>query len=177
VSRPEPLRKRDYTDAEKQRVVEAHYKACWSCIQAGAHHKCRHYRERMADEHLLGSKVNPGAHLRTRQANVAAFGDRAPRDLSPIETRLLEALLRHHLHPVQQLQVGPYVVDFAFPKAHIIVEADGWAYHQDEERERRRDEVLGQHGWHVLHYSGRRIWQGAEACAIEIAAAVRSQLL
>jgi hypothetical protein len=57
-------------------------------------------------------------------------------------------------------------------------EVDGGRdFHQNEHRERTRDEAIGRAGWHVMHFSGRRIWLDPDECAIEVGVAVRSALL
>jgi very-short-patch-repair endonuclease len=52
-------------------------------------------------------------------------------------------------------QKQPYVMDFAFPQIGIDIEADGEAWHEDEEdveRDKQRDLKLAAMGWRVLRF-------------------------
>lgn len=51
---------------------------------------------------------------------------------------------------------GWVYADIAFPKEHVIVELDGWAFHQSRESfvaDRRRDVALQIQGWTVLRFT------------------------
>lgn len=87
--------------------------------------------------------------------------------MSPIELKLYEAMRREGLSPIPQYCIQGYFVDFAFPNARIVVEADGAAYHQAErrDRDRQRDWVLRRHGWKVLRFRGTTIHERATNCA------------
>lgn len=52
----------------------------------------------------------------------------------------------------QQFQVGPYVLDFAWPKLKIALEADGSAHRIPAQiaRDRKREAWLRARGWLVL---------------------------
>jgi len=52
----------------------------------------------------------------------------------------------------RQLPIGRYIVDFACPAAHLIVELDG-SQHADSAYDQRRDAWLATQGWRVL-----RLW-------------------
>ena len=56
--------------------------------------------------------------------------------ISPIESRLYEAMIREGLSPVPQLCIEGYYADFAFPDVRLAVEADGAAYHEGDRRQR-----------------------------------------
>lgn len=165
---PEP------SDEEKIATLEAHYNACWACIQAGAQRSCQHLIERGEEGRM---HINPTAILLTIAANSLAFPNREHHDVSPIETRLLEAFLRAGLDPVQQYAIAGYIVDFAFPRARLVVEADGKEYHQDQAREDRRDEAIRHAGWHIVHFSGSTIWRDADMCVKSVYRLARSSLV
>ena len=157
------------SEPEDIALIEARYRACWSCIQVGAHHHCRHWweqkQERDLDDTRIGRTLTHwAAAVETKDANLVAFNGSLPAEASPIEVRLLEAFWRAGLDPKQQHGIAGYIVDFAFPKARIAVEADGEAYHQDAERERRRDAAIMQQGWYIRHFTGKEIWRDADAC-------------
>lgn len=182
MSDPVPIRPIEPTDTEKIVAVERYYKACWACITAGAHHKCRHYAERRVDPALdemrVGSEIQKWmATLETQEANVRAFRGSYRPDASPIEVRLLQAFWDAGLEPVQQYEIAGYVVDFAFPRARLAVEADGDAYHQDSDRERRRDEEIRRQGWHIVHFTGSAIYNDAASCVRDVYRLARSSLV
>lgn len=63
-------------------------------------------------------------------------------------------------------------VDFVWPDCRLVVECDGWAYHNTHAafcQDRLRDRVLQRMGWTVLHFSGSDITLDADGCATEIA--------
>ena len=69
--------------------------------------------------------------------------------MSPIESKLYEAMVAEGLSPVPQYCVEGYFADFAFPDIRLAFEADGRAYHGGErrERDRKRDWILKNAGW------------------------------
>lgn len=94
---------------------------------------------------------------------------------SPIESQLWE-----YLEPmgfIQQMQVGPYRLDFA--KGNICIEADGHAFHQKTKAQAaadaKRDRWLTIHGWRILRFTGSEIHANAAACAEEIQELVTAQ--
>ncbi len=61
---------------------------------------------------------------------------------------------------VSQLEIGPYRVDFAWPKWRIVLECDGWGKIDSVEyfaKAARRDSYLQLHGWLVLHFTWAEI--------------------
>lgn len=182
MSEPVPIRQPEPTDAEKILAVERHYRACWACISIGTHHKCRHYAERRVDPALdemrVGNQLQKWvAEHETLEANVRAFRGAYRPDASPIEVRLLQAFWDAGLEPVQQYPITAYIVDFAFPRARLAVEADGDAYHQDSDRERHRDETIRRAGWHIVHFTGSAIYNDAASCVRDVYRLARSSLV
>jgi len=52
--------------------------------------------------------------------------------------------------------IGEYKVDFAFPKAKVVIETDGWAFHSDAEafvKDRQRQNAIALLGWQVLRFT------------------------
>jgi len=90
--------------------------------------------------------------------------------MSPIESKLYEAMRREGLSPVPQFRIEGYIADFAFPDVGIVVEADGVAYHTGErrERDRKRDWILRHEGWTVKRFYGTTIHNRASNCAYVI---------
>jgi very-short-patch-repair endonuclease len=80
---------------------------------------------------------------------------------------------------VQQMQVGRYRLDFAFPDVMIAIEIDGWQHGRPETmlRDAERDRALRAKGWTILRVDdgeeffdrllaavlivkSRRLWRG-----------------
>ena len=93
---------------------------------------------------------------------------------SPIEEYLLNALVNEGLskHLRTQFEIGSKRVDFAFPIARLVVEADGKEYHranQDQlERDQKRDKYLARKGWRVLRIEGLAIRRNIGLCIKKI---------
>lgn len=99
--------------------------------------------------------------------------------LSPIEKQFLAAWQRHYpfMPLITELPVygGRYRIDFAHPPTKVAVELDGYEYHKDRDTftsDRQRDRALQRDGWRVLHFSGREVYQNADACVQEVYAVI-----
>lgn len=71
---------------------------------------------------------------------------------------------------VNQVVEG-YEVDFVWPGAGVIVEADGWSAHRTRaafERDRLRDATLEAAGWRVIRITWRRLMREPEAVALQL---------
>ena len=106
--------------------------------------------------HLGGATGRGAARLR----RVAAAAD--PLSASVLETLVRAALLPVRPPPVSQYEVrdrwGVFVarVDLCWPRARLVVEADGYAFHSDRlayRRDRERLNELERLGWRVLRFS------------------------
>jgi very-short-patch-repair endonuclease len=116
---------------------------------------------------------------------------------SPLELKLLAALLDGHFQPLgaaSELVVGwgasgllvrqlPVVsagrrqyADFAVlaPKrnVYLVVEVDGREFHDltraQAENDRQRERRLTAAGWTVVRFAGREVWRDASGCAAEL---------
>jgi len=87
--------------------------------------------------------------------------------MSPIESKLYEAMCREGLSPIPQFRIEGYIADFAFPDVGIVVEADGVVYHSGERREhdRKRDWIMRREGWTVKRFNGTTIHHEVSNCA------------
>src|SRR5690349_7049254 len=93
---------------------------------------------------------------------------------TPIEEKLLMALEAHQLTYQPEVRIGHYIVDFLVgtQKDKVIVECDGWAYH-DPSRDSERDKVLALEGYPVCRFSGSEIYADVDKCVEAIQAALR----
>lgn len=69
------------------------------------------------------------------------------------ETFIRQFLQRENLYDLQELKVGRYFIDFAWPKKMLALEIDGHQHTDLESRmesDKRKDEFLKQNGWKVL---------------------------
>jgi very-short-patch-repair endonuclease len=56
--------------------------------------------------------------------------------------------------------LGPYTVDFLWPRSRLVVETDGWRGHRGRqafEDDRTRDAWLRARGYEVLRFSWRQV--------------------
>jgi very-short-patch-repair endonuclease len=85
---------------------------------------------------------------------------------SPIERRLYDTLQILGYYVQTQVPCGKYRIDLALPTYKIAIECDGKAYHSTPEQkahDRRKDAYLRKHGWKVLRFNGRMIYQDLSA--------------
>jgi len=74
----------------------------------------------------------------------------------------------------RQVVIGSYIVDFVAPRARLIVEVDGDAYHAARARaDRRRDEKLGRMGYRVLRVPSSLVEREVEKAVEMVRAALR----
>ena len=102
---------------------------------------------------------------------------------SPIEEILRDALIVDGLakHLRTQFQIGTKRVDFAFPIAKLVVEADGKEFHRANatqlENDLKRDKYLARKGWRVLHIEGLAIRRNMGLCLQKIKEELKGYLL
>jgi very-short-patch-repair endonuclease len=105
----------------------------------------------------------------TRESFGAAV--QSERSESPIEEVLMLSLnTRSSLigEFVQQYEVGPYRMDFAFPRAKLYVEADGRHHRRDPAQiahDQKRGVYLASLGWTVLRFTGQQIYESSAEIA------------
>lgn len=94
---------------------------------------------------------------------------------SPIEIQMLIALratLPREVEIRQQVEIGPYRVDFIVGK-DMVIECDGHDFHErtaeQATADRRRDRQMIADGWKVFRFTGSEIFRDPAACAREIA--------
>ena len=65
------------------------------------------------------------------------------------------------VHYYQWGRIGPFVVDFACTKHHLVIEADG-GQHADSAADEERTAWLKRHGWRVLRFWNNDILASTE---------------
>ena len=116
---------------------------------------------------------NPGRHgIRALQDAVSELTDEAPVLQSGLE-RAFRALVRDHHLPMPQFNV--YVegelVDVVWPEHRLIVEVDGYKYHQGKRafgNDRPRDRALVRAHWTVVRFTDDQVDQDPEGVAAEL---------
>ncbi len=92
---------------------------------------------------------------------------------SEAEERFLEIVRRGQLRtPETNVVVAGFEVDFLWRSERLVVEVDGFAYHPVRsafERDRRRDAVLGTHGYRVLRVTWSQLESEPEAVLVRVA--------
>jgi very-short-patch-repair endonuclease len=95
------------------------------------------------------------------------IGDRfeTDRTRSELEARFLVLCRRHRVPaPEVNVRVGPFLVDFLWPRQRLIVEVDGWDSHRTRsafEADRARDPDLTERGYTVLRFTWRQLAEDA----------------
>jgi len=90
---------------------------------------------------------------------------------SSIEQLLINELNNQKTDFEFQYQVGKYVIDIAFPKHRLAVEADGIYWHslpENIERDNRKDNFLTETGWKTLRLPGDEIRSSPQNCVVRI---------
>lgn len=61
----------------------------------------------------------------------------------------------------RQHPIGDYVVDFACPVIHLVIEIDGPSHDQPEQRgfDTMREDYLAERGWKVLRIKNHEVFQ------------------
>jgi very-short-patch-repair endonuclease len=74
--------------------------------------------------------------------------------MTPIEAYLWTDIRANNLVLYPQVPIDRYFADFANPRAGVIVECDGKAYHQDKTKDDVRQRRLEDLGWTVYRLTG-----------------------
>jgi very-short-patch-repair endonuclease len=77
------------------------------------------------------------------------------RYFTPIEFGLWQDIRAEGAVLYPQYPIGPYFADFANPKVRVVIECDGKAFHQDKEKDRKRDKWMKDRGWSVYRLTGK----------------------
>lgn len=85
-----------------------------------------------------------------------------------IEIIMGSALAKEEIVTEYNYSVGSKWVDYAIVDKKIAVECDGEYWHQDKEKEQKRDRYLSSKGWTVLHFSDNKIKNNIDECIDEI---------
>lgn len=115
------------------------------------------------------SKRRGSAQMRawlTDEAGPAITRSRAERRFRKL---LQEAQLPE---PVVNVRVGGYVPDFLWPDEKVVLEVDGWDTHRHRhafERDRKKDRILSDAGYHVIRVTWRHFTEESLALIAHIA--------
>lgn len=102
---------------------------------------------------MAGVRRRPGVRGVARALLEAA--QQLRRELTPAEQVLWEALRGRRVAGLRfrcQHAVGPFVLDFYCPAAHLAIEVDGPVHDQHVEQDAARTEHLAQYGYQVLRF-------------------------
>lgn len=76
--------------------------------------------------------------------------------MTPIESALWSAIRQVGIVMYPQFPIGPFFADFCNPVAKLVIECDGAAWHQDKEKDDRRQRFIEQQGYTVLRITGKQ---------------------
>jgi very-short-patch-repair endonuclease len=97
------------------------------------------------------------------------------RDMSPPERALWAILRAHQLQGwkfARQVQVDPYILDFAARREKLAIELDGDSHAGREAYDARRTQFLEGIGWKVLRFTNSDAMTNADGVAMTILAAL-----
>lgn len=76
--------------------------------------------------------------------------------MTPIESALWAAIREVGVVMYPQFPIGPFFADFCNPVAKVVIECDGAAWHQDKEKDARRQQFIEAQGYAVLRVTGKQ---------------------
>jgi very-short-patch-repair endonuclease len=101
---------------------------------------------------------------RTRKDTLAK-ARRLRRDMTEAEKRLWYLLRGHRFDGVKfkrQVQVGPYIVDFASISRRLIIELDGGQHDSQREYDARRTAWLEADGYRVIRFWNNEVFENLD---------------
>lgn len=105
-----------------------------------------HYADRFAE--IMASPVNEWAHGAYDWDDGMLF-------MTPIENWLWADIRACDAVLYPQFPIFNFFVDYANPRAKVVIECDGEAYHQDKAKDAARDKRLTDAGWSVYRIIGK----------------------
>jgi len=72
----------------------------------------------------------------------------------------------HHFR--KQVPIGPYVVDFACLKKHLVIEIDGGQHALQKDQDDERTRALGQLGYRVIRFWNNDILQNPDGVLLRL---------
>ena len=100
--------------------------------------------------------------IRGVQPTVQQVAKTLRRELTPAERVLWKALRGHQLGGFgfrRQHPVGRFVLDFYAPLYHLVIELDGAGHAEQAERDAERTAYLQAHGYQVLRFHNKEVFQ------------------
>jgi very-short-patch-repair endonuclease len=76
-------------------------------------------------------------------------------EMTPIERGIWHDIRCHGLVMYPQYHVAGYFVDFASPVAKVAIECDGYEWHTDNSRDKKRQDAIEAKGWTVYRIAWR----------------------
>lgn len=92
-----------------------------------------------------------------------------------IEKKMRLALESKQISFEKQFKIDRFWVDFAVISSRLVIEADGEFWHQDKEKDAKRDEIIESYGWKVVRFPGKKIVKSVDCCLAEIEEIISSR--
>lgn len=105
-----------------------------------------HWMKGKTYEELYGNKAE---ERREQQRYYGLKGYLLTPRISAPQLKLYEEILKQYPTAVLEYPVGCFCIDIAVPELKLAFEYDGEYWHQDKEKDKKRDEILHQLGWKV----------------------------
>jgi len=122
------------------------------------------------------AKIVSISPVRNKASRLAAGGVSPPHKLlwDAVSGRWPEAVKEHS--PIEGRR---FRIDIAFVEQRIAIEVDGWVYHGKHRsahaKDRKRQNLLVQHGWRVLRFTTGEIFNDMPAVLVTIEALLTGQ--
>ncbi len=120
-------------------------------------------KEKIRKTLLQTYKDHPEILENRKPAGINQFSN----NLTSIEEPIANLLEKFGIPYEHNVRVGRFFPDFIINN-NIIIECDGEYWHQDTEKEERRDKYLLERGFQVFHLMGKEIMQNAELALMSV---------
>lgn len=112
-----------------------------------------------------------------RPEDLAKFADNRLASDSPAEAHFWECI-RDKVHGIEpQVSVGPYWIDFGFPRQRVGIEIDGHDYHSSREQrtaDAKRQRYLERQGWRIIRFTASETAADVQQCVGDVLAFLAS---
>lgn len=116
-------------------------------------------REKIRNSLLKTYKEHPEILSMRRPCGINQYSNH----FTSIEQKISEELDKRNVQYIHNFRLGRYFVDFLIFE-NVIIECDGEYWHNDTEKELRREKFLHSLGYFTFHLSGKRIKNDPAEC-------------
>lgn len=129
------------------------------------------YKWTESDHEKRREAVERGAYKGTKREHFRRLGKMMPKENSPSEKLLHQALIKARLSfETQSRELGRYWPDVKLHQRPILIEVDGWGHSMAPRRDHdnRRDAALTAAGYHVVRFTNEQVDTDADSCVQQL---------